>query len=82
MFDGVWWKLNMSNFGQTPSNMFDESTNHVSESLHMTFCYHVTQYIYDVWPCVTKMFDQTMFDKKAQTLFDQTKFDRVLYALH
>ena len=31
----------------------------------------------DVWPCVTKMFDQTMFDKQAQTLFDQTKFDRV-----
>ena len=27
--------------------------------------------------CVTKMFDQTMFDKQAQTLLDQTKFDRV-----
>ena len=30
-----------------------------------------------VWSCVTKMFDQTMFDKRAQTLFDHTKFDHV-----
>ena len=30
-----------------------------------------------VWSCVTNMFDQTMFDEQAQTLFDHTKFDCV-----